>query len=488
MSSLFGTNLRAREKSAEKRGGDMTSTRHEPVSHATRRGLAASLSQTSARWSGLFWACPVESQKQTGFLARVERDQHDVEPLSRLACMLALRLLKGGALIAAMMQPHGKDDPDPHIGQRPDSHCMAFAFSSLTLVIVPGPRLTLRGLPSKLMKRIAQGFDAPQATMRFGVHAALIQHGRGSPQRLQTAGILVAASIIPDLSQQSWSQTLAGTWQALKDLMVLMGQKKGVNLLVVLRNLLDQRQQLTHQRQHQPRFGARGDGIRLQVRLMHLLENGDRHHFRIGMLCLSEDLLDLFQRSGHRFLWSGVGLQEQQRALLVQFRKQLQGHGVIGFEAGRELIDQARLHPDQGILIAGEQFQLSNLLAVWSEAVQIGQVRTPGFGQQVGINRISLGTRGGSPTIDGARIDRIDGPAGFQQVSNQQAMSGLDDASHLLFRGEITNDLFQEGVQLAQSLRAVIDTKRTDLTALFINNQGIMMVIGPVNTDIPHQK
>src|SRR5437763_5577419 len=164
MSSLFGTNLRAREKSAEKRGGDMTSTRHEPVSHATRRGLAASLSQTSARWSGLFWACPVESQKQTGFLARVERDQHDVEPLSRLACMLALRLLKGGALIAAMLQPHGKDDPDPHIGRRADSHGMAFAFSAVPLVLVPGPRLACRGLASELMKRSAHVFEAPEQT------------------------------------------------------------------------------------------------------------------------------------------------------------------------------------------------------------------------------------------------------------------------------------------------------------------------------------
>src|SRR6266566_7860189 len=50
------------------------------------------------------------------------------------------------------------------------------------------------------------------------------------------------------------------------------------------------------------------------------------------------------------------------------------------------------------------------------------------------------------------------------------------------------DDLFQEGVQSAQSLRAVIDTKRPNLTPLFINDQGVMMVIGPVNTDIPHQK
>src|SRR5713101_4383091 len=100
MSSLFGTNLRARENSEEKRGGEMTSTRHEPVYHAAHSCQAASLSETSARLRGLFWACQVESQKNAGFLAHGERDQHDLEPLSNFACMLLLGLLKGGRLIA----------------------------------------------------------------------------------------------------------------------------------------------------------------------------------------------------------------------------------------------------------------------------------------------------------------------------------------------------------------------------------------------------
>jgi hypothetical protein len=261
----------------------MSSTRHEPVYHATRSCQAASLSLTAARLRGLCWACQVESQKNAGFLARIERDQHEVKPLSRFACMLPLRLLKDGALIAAMMDPHSKDDPDPHIGQRTDSHRMAFAFRSLPLILVPGPRFTLCGLPSKLMQRIAQGFDAPQSAMRFGVHAALIQHGRGSPQSLQTAGLLVAASIIPDFCQQSPSQALACTGQALKDLMVLMGQKKGVNLLVVVSNLLDQWQQLTRPGQRQTRLGADRDGIGLQVSLMHLLHDRRGDRFGLGM-------------------------------------------------------------------------------------------------------------------------------------------------------------------------------------------------------------
>ena len=136
----------------------------------------------------------------------------------------------------------------------------------------------------------------------------------------------------------------------------------------------------------------------------------------MGMFRSSENLCDLLSRSGHRSLWRGIGLQEQQGTLLLQFGKQLQGHRVIGFEASSELIDQPRLHLDQRILIAREQFELGNLLAIWREAMQIGQVRTSGLGQQVSVNGIRLGSRCGSPTIDGARIDRIDGPACFQQM------------------------------------------------------------------------
>ena len=320
--------------------------------------------------------------------------------------MQLLGLLKGGGLIALVMHPHGKNDPDPYIGKCTHRHRMALAFSTLALVILHGPWFTLRCLPGELMQAIAQGLDTAQSPVRVGVHPALKEHRRGPRQRLQTTGILIAASIIPDFCQQSWSQTFACTWQALKELMVLMGQKKGVNLFVVLRNLLEQRQQLTHQHPKQTRFGAGDHGIGLQVGLVQPLDNLLGDDRRIGMLCSSQDLLDLLRRSGYRFLWGGIGLQEQQGALLLQFRKQLQGHRVIGFEAGRELINQSCLHADQGILIAREQFQLGNLLAVRVETVQIGQVRPSGLGQQVGVNRVRLGSRGGSSTIDRARISQ----------------------------------------------------------------------------------
>ena len=465
----------------------MSQTRHEPVGHAAHGGQAAALSQTAAGLRGLFWACQGESQKHAGFLACLQRMQRHHKPLSRSARMLPLSLLQGGPLIALMMEPHGENDPDPHIGKRSDSHRMAFALCSLAEVLVSGPRFTLCALPSELMQSIPQGFDTAQATMRFGVGPALKQDGRGSTQSLQEAFILVAASIIADFGKPPRGQPLAGTRQARKERLVLMGQKKRVNLLVCLPNLLDPRQQLTRPDQHQPRFRTGGHGLSLQMGLMQPLENRSRDRSRMRMLGLSKGLLDLFDRSGHRRLWGGRGLQEQQCALLVQFGKQIQGDWVIGFEASRELIDQARLHLDQGVLIAREHFQLRNLLALWGEAMQVGKVGTACLGQQVRINQIGLGSRGGSTTINRARIDRVDWPASLQQMSNQQAMGGLNDADQLFFRRG-SNDLLQERVQFGQSLRRVTDTQRTDLMTFFIKDQAVMMIVSPITTGVPQKK
>src|SRR6266566_3106387 len=50
----FWTNLEQEQKAEGSRGGEMLSTRHEPVYHATHGCQAASLSLTTARLRGLF--------------------------------------------------------------------------------------------------------------------------------------------------------------------------------------------------------------------------------------------------------------------------------------------------------------------------------------------------------------------------------------------------------------------------------------------------
>ena len=167
-----------------------------------------------------------------GVLALVERDQHELGSLSCSACMLLLRVLKGGHLVALVMHPHGEYDPDPHISKRSNRDAMAFAFSTFALVIGAGPRFTVCRLPGELMQGIAQRLHTAHAPMRFGIHPALKEDRRGSSQRLQAAGILVARAIIADFGQQSRSQAFACTRQACTELVILMLQKKGVDLLV----------------------------------------------------------------------------------------------------------------------------------------------------------------------------------------------------------------------------------------------------------------
>ncbi len=279
----------------------------------------------------------------------------------------------------------------------------------------------------------------------------------------------------------------ACTRQAGKELVVRMGQKKGSNLLVILSDLLQQRQQLTNQGQHQTRLGTDGDRVSLQLWLLQLLDDVQSSLAGLGMLGLLEHLVDLLNRSCCRLLRSGVGLQEQQRAWLVQFAKKIQDHRIIRFETGSELIDQACLHLDQGILIAREQFQFGHWLAIWSQPVQIGQVGTAGLGQQIRINQVGLGTRCASGPIHCARIDGIDWPARFQQGGNQQPMASFNNASHLLF-GCRSKELLQEGVELGEPLCIVTDPKRSHLAPFLIKDQGVVVVVGPINADILHTK
>src|SRR5436305_10488427 len=58
------------------------------------------------------------------------------------------------------------------------------------------------------------------------------------------------------------------------------------------------------------------------------------------------------------------GLQKDQGRVLVQLREKREGGRIEVFEAGRQLIDQARLHLDQGVLFARQGFQLLHLWAL----------------------------------------------------------------------------------------------------------------------------
>jgi hypothetical protein len=97
-------------------------------------------------------------------------EMHADAALRRTASMQLLCQLKRRRLIAAVVGPHRKEDPDPNVDKRSHGHRMAFALSSFALVIGSGPRFTLRTLPGKLLRQplVAWGRSARTATCSFG--------------------------------------------------------------------------------------------------------------------------------------------------------------------------------------------------------------------------------------------------------------------------------------------------------------------------------
>src|SRR5579859_184025 len=109
----------------------MSSTRHEKVYHATQGCQAASLSLTTSRLRGLFWACQVENKKTAGFFVGLKRLSADRRYLSGSLRMVVLCRLKGCRFIAFVLKPHAIDDAYPDVGKRAYRHTLTLALSSL---------------------------------------------------------------------------------------------------------------------------------------------------------------------------------------------------------------------------------------------------------------------------------------------------------------------------------------------------------------------
>lgn len=319
---------------------------NEEVYHAARGCQAASLSEAASCWRGLFWVCQGESKKTAGFLAHETRTQSDQRQLSSAACML-LCLLKHGGLIAGLAQPHAIDDAHPDICQGSYSHTVGLALCTLTPIIVPCPDFLQRRLPSELVQSVAQGLQAREAFVRFGKIATLKRHRSGSGQGLDTVGISVAGAIIAPFGQQTRSQAFACPRQRTPDRLVVMGQKKGADLLVVASNILDHHQQLVDQREHQARLSTDDDCAGDQLGAVQLLDDLAGSSRRVGMLGQAQGGGDLFHRSALSSLERRIGLQKHECRVLVQLGEQGKRGRIVLLEASRQLVYQASLRLDQ---------------------------------------------------------------------------------------------------------------------------------------------
>ena len=341
--------------------------------------------------------------------------------------------LKEAGLVTLPFGPQGKENPDPDVRQSAHRHAVAFALGALALVVVGRPGFFLGTLPGKLLQGIAQGLDTGVTPMWLGILATFIGHRRGACHRLQTRGVLVATAIISQFGQQSRSQPFAGAGQAPYQAAVSLGQKKAFDLLIVTGNRLHHRQELADQYQHQARFGARRHLVCLQRGLVERREQLRRHWPRPGMACLLENTGELFHRGSTGRLERRVGLQEAQGRQLLQLAYEVQGDGVVRFEAGGELVHQAGLHLDQAVLVPCQRFEFSDQRTIRFQAPQIGELGAPVFSEQIRIDLIGFGARCATLAIDRLGVDGIDGVASGKQGGNQEAVRRFDDAGQLLF-------------------------------------------------------
>ena len=130
------------------------------------------------------------------------------------------------------------------------------------------------------------------------------------------------------------------------------------------------------------------------------------------MLCLLEKQEQVFLGGVLSGLGGRVGLEKGQGGRSLKLAKEGQRHGVIRFEAGGELVHQARLARNQAFLITRERFQLLDEGAIRPQTPQVSEVTAPASRQQIGIDGIRFGPSGFAMAIDRFGIDRVDRKAG----------------------------------------------------------------------------
>src|SRR6266567_131284 len=489
MSSLFETKFGTREKTKNTGGRAMISTRHEGVYHVAQPCQAASLPLTQLSLRGQKKACRIERQKTSSCF--VSRNRASAQLYAQCSgstrSMLSSSLLKNGRLVLLSLEPDRKENSHPDISKCTDGDTVTFPFSTFALIVGHGPWFGLSALPGKLLQGVAQRFDASIAPMRFGIVATFIGDRRGSRQCLQAGRILVTLSIISKFCQQSRGQAFARARQMAEDVAVSVGQKKAFDLLVVGRNLFHHRQELADQCQQQACFRTCSDSISDQMGLMQLLNDLGARLFRLGISGCFQDGCDLLGGSRHRLLRCRESLQEPQRRTLLYFVEKGECDGIVSFEAGGQLINQARLAPDQVVLIACQSFQFGNHWTVWLQSPQICQLRSAVFGQQIGVNLVGFGSRCRTFAIDGFGVDGIDGKASFQQRRNQQTMIGFNDAGHCSLVVRTTYGL-KSARQFSQPFGGMCDTKRGELTPALFKDKDVMMGIRPIYSCKPHEQ
>jgi hypothetical protein len=127
---------------------------------------------------------------------------------------------------------------------------------------------------------------------------------------------------------------------------------------------------------------------------------------------------------------------------------------------------------DQGILIAGERFQLLHGGAVRLQPTQLGQLKTTDLRKPMRVNLIGLGSCRFAQLIGRLRVDRIDRDASLQQEADEQSVVRISDARKV-FR--LSSNAQHKLFQLVQACVAVGKAPRSHALARFLQHRHIMI-------------
>jgi hypothetical protein len=151
------------------------------------------------------------------------------------------------------------------------------------------------------------------------------------------------------------------------------------------------------------------------------------------------------------------------------------------------LIDQPRLHLDQTVLVAGQLFEFLHQGTVGLQTPQLVEIAASLARQQERVNGIRLSPRGLAPFFQRFGIHRVDGQTRLQQGGNQQPFVGFNDAGHLIGVGGNVTYPLEEFDQLLHPFGTMGDALLAHVLPVFINDRRIMVLVSPVNADLPHR-
>ena len=357
---------------------------------------------------------------------------------------------------------------------------MTFAPFPQSVIILRGPGGLSPAFIRKEIHRVAEVFVAAAADIHFVDLPGLIAHRCRARHALQALRVFVKRAITADLAEQTRPQLRSGPWQRAEKVTVGMTLKKGLDALAIDIQLALEHAELPATRHGQQAFGRDKGGIAFPLPGVFKSRNAFLAGLRAVEPVTVEELFPLalaclFQRPGVR-----EGFDESPCARIDPVVKGFQGGGIVFVQGLLELVDEGRALLNEGDFVPAEDAQFGQDRVRGRESPPSVPVHAQRVGQSpriVTIRFISAAALALPVAFGIHRIDRIKAYAAFQELLNRRAEVGLDGNPQ---HGPGGNLLVPE----PPSGRGMINTEVGDDSALDIDDDDIVMVLGPVEAGV----